>query len=95
MQNGPDSQATAAKGYSTESIFGFSKSQLKTGLVPVVEGKDTGLGPNSIVLSIAISNQSFYVAVWQNKAFMVILVLFNIDTPTAKKMALAVNGRIH
>src|SRR6267143_3555609 len=87
-------QASAEKGYKSDSIFGFSAASLKTSQVPVVEGKDTGLGPNSIVLTIAISNQSFYVAVWQNKQFMVILVMLNVDTTAAKKAALAENGRI-
>jgi len=87
-------QASAENGYKSDSIFGFSAASLKTSQVPVVEGKDTGLGPNSIVLTIAISNQSFYVAVWQNKQFMVILVLLNVDTTAAKKAALAENSRI-
>jgi hypothetical protein len=87
-------EASASKGYTSESIFGFSASSLKTGGAPVVEGTKTGLTPNSIVLSIAISNQAFYVAVWQNKAFMVILAILNIDTATCKKVALAQNSRI-
>jgi hypothetical protein len=88
-------EASAAKGYTTESIFGLSTSSLKTGGLPVVEGKDTGLGTNSIVLTVSLANQSFYIAVWQKKAFMVILAVLNIDTATSKKIALAVNGRIH
>ena len=87
-------EASASKGYTSESIFGFSASQLKNGGAPVVEGTKTGLTPNSIVLSISISNQAFYVAVWQNKAFMVILAILNIDTATCKKAAVAVNSRI-
>jgi len=87
-------EASASKGYTTESIFGFSAAQLKTGGAPVVEGTNTGLTPNSIVLSISISTQSFYVAVWQNKAFMVILAVLNIDSAASKKVALAENGRI-
>ncbi len=61
----------------------------------MVEGTATGLGPNSIVLTIAISNQTFYVAVWQDKEFMVILGLLNIDSAADKKIAQAENGRIH
>src|ERR1700682_643912 len=87
-------EATASKGYTTESIFGFSASSLKSGGAPVVEGTATGLTANSIVLSIAISTQSFYVAEWQNKSFMVILAILNIDTATCKKVAQAENGRI-
>ena len=88
-------QASAEKGYKSESIFGFSASTLKSSQVPVVEGTATGLGANSIVLTVAIGAQSFYVAVWQNKQFMVILAILNIDTAADKKVALAVNGRIH
>jgi hypothetical protein len=87
-------EASASKGYTGGSIFGFSASSLKTGGAPVVEGTATGLTANSIVLSISVSNQSFYVAEWQNKAFMVILAILNIDTATCKKVALAENSRI-
>lgn len=87
-------EASASKGYTTESIFGFSASSLKSGGAPVVEGTKTGLTANSIVLSIAISTQSFYVAEWQNKSFMVILAILNIDTATCKKVAQAENSRI-
>lgn len=87
-------EASAAKGYTSESIFGFSASSLKGNGAPVIEGTATGLTANSIVLSIAIANQSFYVAVWQHKAFMVILAILNIDTPTSKKVAVAENSRI-
>jgi hypothetical protein len=87
-------EASAGKGYTTESIFGFSAAQLKSGGAPVVEGTQTGLTANSIVLSASISNQSFYVAVWQHKTFMVILAMINIDAANAKKSALAENSRI-
>ena len=87
-------EASASKGYTSESIFGFSASSLKSGGAPVVEGTNTGLTANSIVLSISVASQSFYVAVWQNKAFMVILAILNIDTATSKKVAVAENGRI-
>jgi len=88
-------EASASKGYSSESIFGFSTSALKSGGAPVLEGAaKTGLSPNSIVLSVAISNQSFYIAVWQNKAFMVILGIINLDAVTGQKVADAENARI-
>jgi hypothetical protein len=87
-------EASASSGYTTEQIFGFSTSSLKSGGAPVVEGTKTGLTANSIVLSISVANQSFYVAVWQNKTFMVILAILNIDTATSKKVAVAENSRI-
>jgi hypothetical protein len=87
-------EASASKGYTSEQIFGFSTSSLKSGGAPVVEGTKTGLTANSIVLSVAVSNQSFYIAVWQNKVFMIILAILNIDSATCKKVALAENSRI-
>ena len=85
--------ATAAKGYTSESIFGFSAASMQSG-VPAIQGAQTGLSPNSIVLTIALANTSYYVAVWQKKAFMVILAIVNLDPASAKKVALAENGRI-
>lgn len=87
-------EASAVKGYTTNSIFGFSASSLKSGGAAVQEGTATGLGVNSIILNISVSNQSFYVAVWQNKTFMVILAVLNVDATTGKKVAVAENGRI-
>lgn len=83
--------ATAA--YTNGSIFGFSPSQLKTGS-SVLQGTQTGLTENSVVLNTSIPPQSFYIAVWQNKTFLVILAILNVDDATSKKVALAQNGRI-
>ncbi len=87
-------EKSAANGYTSESIFGFSVSSLKSGGAPVIEGTKTGLTPNSIVLTASIPPQSYYIAVWQNKTFMVILAMLNIDAAAAKKAALAENSRI-
>jgi|SRR5579864_138964 len=88
--------ASAAKGYTSESIFGFSSSQLKSsaGTVPTQEGTATGLTANSIVLSASLGGQSYYIAVWQNKTFMVILAVLNVDSTSSKKVATAENHRI-
>ena len=86
---------TAQDGYTNQSIFGFSESTLSaSGGAGVVKGKDTGLTDNSIALTVAIGSQSFYFAVWQNKAFMVILGVLNIGLDQSKKIAGNVNGRI-
>ncbi len=88
-------EATAQSGYTNESIFGFSESTLVTeGGSGVIKGQDTGLTKNSVALTVAIGAQSFYFAVWQNKAFMVILGVLNIDIAQAKKTATTENGRI-
>jgi hypothetical protein len=87
--------ATAQDGYTNQSIFGFSESSLSaSGGAGVVKGKDTGLTPNSIALTVSIGTQSFYFAVWQNQAFMVILGVLNIGLDDSKKLASKVNGRI-
>src|SRR5438093_2518064 len=86
-------QTSAEQGYTTESIFGFSESTISAA-AGVTKGTDTGLGNNSITLLIAIANQSFFVAVWQNKTFMVILAVINVDTAQAKKIASNENSRI-
>jgi hypothetical protein len=88
-------QTSAEKGYTSESIFGFSESTISsTASAGVTKGTTTGLGKNSITLLIAIANQSFFVAVWQNKTFMVILAVINIDTAQSKKIASNENSRI-
>ena len=86
-------EASAAKGFTSGKIFGFNRALLKNG--GATEGTKTGLGANSIVLSVPIANQVFYIAVWQNKAFMVILGVINIDAATGQKAAAAENMRIH
>ena len=88
-------EASAAAGYTNGSILGIDRSTLKVAGAPVVEGTKTGLGANSIVLNSTIANQTFYIAVWQHKAFMVILGLINVDTVSGQKVADAENKRIH
>jgi hypothetical protein len=85
-------EASAKKAYTGGSMFGIDLSTLKNG--GAVEGTATGLTANSIVLSVSVPSQSFYVAYWQNKAFVVILLILNIDPTTGKKVALAENSRI-
>lgn len=83
-------EASATKYYSTES----SQAQLKTAGTPVTEGTKTGLGPNSVTVSFGFSSQTFYIAVWQHKAFTVILAILNLDAATSQKVAVAENKRI-
>jgi hypothetical protein len=86
-------EASAANGYTNGQIFGIDSATLKANGA-VVEGTKTGLGPNSIVLNTTILSQAFYIAVWQNKAFMVILGIINLDAATGQKVADAENKRI-
>lgn len=87
-------EASAAKGYQSESVFSVSPSELRSSGQPVIEGTNTGLSKNSIVLSNQIANQSYYIAVWQNKTFLVILAILNVDGAASKKVATSENGRI-
>ena len=87
-------EASAANGYTSGQIFGIDRTTLKANGAPVVEGTPTGLGSNSIVLSTTVLNQAFYIAVWQNKAFMVILGIINMDPTTGQKVATSENSRI-
>ena len=87
-------EASAASGYSNQAVFNVSPSELRSSGQPVVEGTNTGLTKNSIVLSSLIANQSYYIAVWQNKAFLVILAILNVDAAASKKVATSENGRI-
>ena len=87
-------EPSAASGYANGQIFGIDSAVLKANGAPVTEGTKTGLGPNSIVLSTTILSQAFYIAVWQNKAFMVILGIINLDSATGQKVAAAENKRI-
>jgi hypothetical protein len=89
-----DEKSAAAAYKSDRPIFGFSPSQLRSGGGGVVEGTGTGLGPNSIALTQPAGNQLFYIALWQNKAFMVILAILNVDANTAKNVAIKENSRI-
>jgi hypothetical protein len=87
-------EASAAAAYTNDKIFGIDKSALSA-TTPVVQGAKTGLGPNSLVLSYTLASQSFYIAIWQKKAFMVILGIINVDTVSGQKAADAENKRIH
>jgi hypothetical protein len=89
-------EATAGKGYTTESIFSFSEATVcPAGQTGITTGPATGLGKNSCVLMLSIPPQHLFLAVWQNKAYMVVLAVLNIDITQAQKIASTENGRIH
>lgn len=87
-------EASAAKAYTSEKIFNISVADLKSSGANAVEGSKTGLSPNSVVLDTLIANQAYYIAVWQNKSFMVILAVLNVDSAAAKKVSTSENARI-
>jgi hypothetical protein len=87
-------EKSAANAYSNGSIFNISQSNFHSPGSQPIEGTKTGLTANSLALSVAISNQTFYIAMWQNKRFVVILVVLNLDPAASKNVALAENSRI-
>jgi hypothetical protein len=79
---------------SGQPILGFNPSDLRGGGGGVVEGTRTGLTANSIALTQPAGNQLFYIALWQNGPFVVILAVLNVDANAAKNVAMRENGRI-
>jgi hypothetical protein len=85
---------SATNNYQNDSIFGVSASSLRSSGSQSIEGSKTDLGPNSVVVSQSISNQTFYIALWQNKAFDVFLAVLNVEPAASKKIATSENARI-
>jgi len=87
-------EKSAATGYTSDTTVGFRPSDLKSGSASFVEGTKTGLTANSITLTQPFDKQLFYIAVWQNKSFVVSLAVLNLDAAAAKSVATSENGRI-
>lgn len=85
---------SAANTYQNDSIFGVSASSLHSSGTQSIDGTKTGLGANSVVVSQSISNQTFYIALWQNKTFDVFLAVLNVDPAASRTIATSENGRI-
>lgn len=91
-----DTSSAGASYKATSKDFHLSDSevsQLKAAGATVKEGSATGLGDNSVDISVDVEGASFFVAFWQNKSFEVALVTLN--GPSADAAAAAINGRIH
>ncbi len=89
-------QSSAAKAYTGGTIFNISATDLKKNAssTDLVEGDKTGLSPNSVVIDTLVTNQKYYIAVWQKDQFVVILAIKNVDSASAKKVATSENSRI-
>jgi len=87
-------EKSAAAGYTGDTTVGFRPSDLKSGSASFIEGTKTGLTANSITLTQPFDKQLFYIAVWQNKSFVVSLAVLNLDAGAAKNVATSENGRI-
>ena len=91
-----DSTSASASFKTTSKDFHLSDddlANLKAAGGTAAQGSGTGLGDNSIVLSIDVAGASVYVAVWENKTFEVAEVAFN-DATDAKAAVTKVNSRI-
>jgi hypothetical protein len=87
-------EKSAVNTYTNGSVFNGSASNLRSQGSQAIEGTKTGLTANSIVVSQSIANQTFYIALWQNKTFVVYLVALNLTPAASQKTATSVNGRI-
>lgn len=89
--------ATAAASYKASSKdFHLSDSDvanLKAAGATVNTGDATGLGANSVVVSIDIQGAVVYVGFWQNKQFDVVEIAFN-DANDAAAASKKINDRI-
>jgi hypothetical protein len=83
---------SAANTYTNDSIFGVTASSLSG--PSSIQGAKTGLTGNSVVVSQSLSNQTFYIALWQNMTFDVFLAVLNLDPTAAKKISTSENSRI-
>jgi hypothetical protein len=87
-------EATAAAVYSTGTFFHYSVADLRSGGQTVIEGTATGLTSNSIVRNAYLASQTWFIALWQNGAFLVVLAILNFDPASSQKAAVAENSRI-
>ncbi len=60
----------------------------------VQQGAATGLGDNSVVVSIGFGGTTVYVAFWQKKQFEVALVSFNLPIADGTTVTAKISGRI-
>jgi len=91
-----DTASAAASYKSSPKGFHLSDSDvadLKAAGATVTSGDATGLGANSIVVSIDIQGAAIYVGFWQNKQFDVVEIALN-DPNDAAAAGKKINDRI-
>ena len=86
--------ATAVKAYGDQSIWGIGAANTPSGGFGTLAGTGTGLGKNSVAVGLEVGGHGFYVAFWQNKAFVLILLAINVAQDQAKQVAVSENTRI-
>lgn len=92
-----DSASASSNYKSSSKNFHLSDSDianLKAAGGTVQQGAETGLGDNSIVVSIAFGGASIYIAYWQKKEFQVAVVTFQVPPADAAATTKKINDRI-
>lgn len=92
-----DSASAAASFKSQTSSFSLSDANvatIKAAGGTVEQGTATGMGANSILVTIAVGTTTIYVAVWQNKEFIAAILVYNLPLTDGAAVATKVNGRI-
>lgn len=92
-----DSASAAATYTNQQSGFPLSASTiatLKTAGANVGQGAATGMGANSIVVTFTGAGVSLYIAEWQDKEFVLALLIFDLPSIDGKTVATKINGRI-
>jgi hypothetical protein len=92
-----DESAASANYKTNTKNFHLSDSDLpnlKAAGGTVSQGAATGLGDNSVVVSITLQGAAIYTALWQNKEFEVAFVAANVPAADAEAGTKKINGRI-
>ena len=90
--------SSAAASYKAE-LTPFHLSDEDTASIKAVggtvqQGSATGLGDNSTVVSFDLGF-TIYVALWQSKEFLVVVLLDNVSASTGASATTRINSRVH
>jgi hypothetical protein len=85
--------SAAATSFNTFKSQAEQKGSSTTASGSVLQGSATGLGDNSVVVSIDLVITT-YIAVWQNKAFEVLLFVYGLTESESSTAAAKINSRI-
>lgn len=69
-------------------------NNLKAAGGTVKQGATTGLGDNSLVVSVDVQSVSFYIALWENRTFEVAVLVYNLLPSVGSTAANNINSRI-
>lgn len=90
--------ASAANTYTNQqSGFPLSTSNiaiLKAAGATVGQGDPTGLGSNLVVVTFSGAGVTLDIGEWQNKEFVLALLIFDLPSISGKTLATKINGRV-